>query len=67
MKKSYAIQNMTKKEVEIYIFNLKDKISDYWPGREMYSLEQLKAELANMQDVLQHFTSRDNENTVPIV
>ena len=26
MKKSYAIQNMTKKEVEIYIFNLKDKM-----------------------------------------
>ena len=54
MKKSYAIQNMTKKEVEIYIFNLKDMIGDYWPGREMYSLEQLKAELANMQDVLQY-------------
>jgi len=54
MKKSYAIQNMKKKEVEIYIFNLKDMIGDYWPGREMYSLEQLKAELANMQDALQY-------------
>lgn len=54
MKKSYAIENMTKREVEIYIFNLQDKITDYWPGREMYSLEQLKKELANMKDALQH-------------
>jgi hypothetical protein len=54
MKKSYAIQTMTKREVEIYIFNLKDMIVNYWPGHEMYSLNQLKAELANMQDALPH-------------